>query len=78
MAGSTIPRKHSRLDPLKRDRSAGLPLGAHQLCFKEPSRSSALRFIGRADLTLISIQSHPPLAPVQCSGVGRAIAASIA
>lgn len=77
MAGSTILRKHSRLAPLNRDRSAELPLGANSVCFNEPNGSSALRVIGRADVTLTLIQRHPPLVPARCSAAGRAIAANI-
>jgi len=35
------------LNPLNRDRSAERELGANPLRFNEPSRSSALRFLGR-------------------------------
>ena len=42
-------REKPRFAPLNRGWNAELPLGANLLCFNEPSRSSALRFMGRKE-----------------------------
>src|SRR6266540_4736469 len=51
-----LPSKSSRIEPLNRGRSAELPLGANPLCLDTPSRSSALRFVGRVGYCQFSLR----------------------
>jgi len=52
-------RLSTRIGTKNRNRSAGLPLGANPSCFDEPSRSSVLRFMGIALLSILSAATCP-------------------
>ncbi len=59
-----LPSRSSRIEPKNRDRSAELPLGANPLCPNRPSRSSALRFMGRVGYSQISLRERKDEQPV--------------
>jgi hypothetical protein len=60
-----MPRTSARLAPLNRDRSAALPRGSILVSRNEPSRISALRFMGRRPMTTFCLSHFIPRSGAQ-------------